>query len=81
MKESIEMELTPEMLQSRLKEGDILELKGDGGAFQVWAEIFASPPTIYYEGEPYPLSEFDAVIEQIIKAVTAGEYRARWVDE
>ena len=75
------MELTLEELRSRLKEGDVLELRSDGGTFEVWAEVYANPSCVYYEGEPYPMSEFDQVTEKILKAVDTGEYRARWVED
>lgn len=68
-----------EEIKQRLREGDYLELSSPAGTFEVWAEPFGNPPQVFYEGEPYPLTELDAVVEKILSSLQAGEVRARWV--
>lgn len=68
-----------EEIRKRLREGDYLELSSAAGAFEVWAEPFGNPPQVFYEGEPYPLSELDQVVGKIVAALASGEVRARWV--
>lgn len=68
-----------EEIRNRLREGDYLELSSAAGTFEVWAEPFGNPPQVFYEGEPYPLSELDTVVGRILEALQSGEVRARWV--
>ena len=68
-----------DILRRRLREGDYLEISTGGGAFEVWAEPLASPPSVYYEGEQHPISELDRISEKILAELRAGEIRCRWV--
>lgn len=72
-------DLRAEEIKRRLREGDYLELSSAAGSFEVWAEPFGNPPQVFYEGEPYPLSELDVVVGKILEALGSGEVRARWV--
>ncbi len=67
-------------LKRRLKEGEYLEVKTTGGTYEVWAEIYANPPAVFYEGEMLPIAELDAVCEKLLAARSAGEASLRWVE-
>jgi hypothetical protein len=67
-------------LKRRLKEGDYLEVRTTGGTYEVWAEIYANPPAVYYEGEMFPVEELDEVCRKLMAAQAAGEATLRWVD-
>lgn len=68
-----------EEIKRRLREGDYLELASAAGTYEVWAEPYGNPPQVFYEGEPYPMGELDAVVEKILQSLQGGEVRARWV--
>lgn len=68
-----------EEIKRRLREGDYLEITSPGGTFEVWAEPFGNPPQVFYEGEPYPLTEIDLVVGKIVESLRKGEVRVRWV--
>ena len=68
-------------LKRRLREGDYLEISTGGGAYEVWAEPFASPPALFYEGEQYPFAELDRVAQKIMDEIHRGEIRCRWVED
>jgi hypothetical protein len=70
-----------QILRKRLREGDRLEINTGGGAFEVWAEPFASPPSIYYEGERYDLKDLEVVVQKILEQLRDEGARARWVLE
>lgn len=72
-------DLNLEELKRRLKEGDYLEISTGGGAYEVWAEPFASPPAVYYEGEQHPIGELERIAEKIVGEMHRGEIRCRWV--
>ncbi len=72
-------DIRAEEIKRRLREGEYLELSSAAGAFEVWAEPYGNPPQVFYEGEPYPMEEFDAVVEKILHSLQGGEVRARWV--
>ena len=75
------MDYNLEELTCRLKQGDFLELTTGGGVFEVWAEPYANPPSVYYEGEQFPLSELETIAKRILDAIQNGEVRLRWVDK
>ena len=68
-------------VKRRLREGDELEIDTGGGAFRVWAEPFASPPAVYYEGMRYDLKDLDSVVEKILEQLQVEKVRARWVED
>lgn len=71
-----------ETLHRRLRDGDILSLTfTGGGGFDVWAEIYANPPQVYYEGAQYPIEELGRVVSEIVALVESGEARFAWADE
>lgn len=74
-------DLNLDELKRRLREGDYLEVSTGGGAFEVWAEPLASPPSLYYEGEQYPFAELDRVAQKIMDEMRRGEIRCRWVED
>lgn len=73
--------LDPQVLKSRLRAGDRLEIVTGGGAFEVWAEPLASPPSVYYEGERFDLKELDSVVTKILAQLAADDARCRWVED
>jgi len=74
-------DLNLEELKRRLKQGDYLEISTGGGVYEVWAEPFANPPAIYYEGEQHPFSQLDAIAETIFGELHRGEISCRWVEQ
>ncbi len=72
-------DLNLDELKRRLKEGDYLEISTGGGAYEVWAEAFASPPSVYYEGEQHPISALDGIVQKIVDEMHRGEISCRWV--
>ena len=66
-------------LVARLRRGDFLEIKTGGGSYEVWAEPFGNPPTIYYEGEPHPLEQVPEIAAKILERMRSGEIHCRWV--
>lgn len=68
-------------LKRRLKEGDYLEVKSGGGTYEVWAEPYANPPAVYYEGEPFPITELDEICRKLLEARGNGEVSLRWADK
>ncbi len=74
-------DLNFEALKTRLRQGKYLEVSTGGGVFEVWAEPYANPPGVYYEGEQYPLEELDLVVQKILDAMASGEVRCRWVED
>ena len=74
-------DLNLEDLKRRLREGDYLEISTGGGLYEVWAEPFANPPAIYYEGEQHPIAELDSIAEKIFHEMHNGEITCRWVEQ
>jgi hypothetical protein len=74
-------DLNLDELKRRLKEGDYLEISTGGGAYEVWAEPYASPPAVYYEGEQHPFHALDGIAEKIMNEMHSGEIRCRWVED
>lgn len=75
------MDANREQVKRKLKEGRFLEVTTGGGAFEVWAEPYGNPPSVFYQGEQYPLDELDHIIERILADMAAGEVRCRWVED
>ena len=74
-------DLSLDELKKRLREGDFLEISTGGGAFEVWAEPYASPPAVYYEGEQHPIAELDRIAQTIVDQMRHGDIRCRWVED
>lgn len=75
------MEPTLQAIRQKLKEGKFLEVTTGGGAFEVWAEPYGNPPSVFYEGEQYPIQELDRIVERILGDMAAGEVKCRWVED
>lgn len=75
------MEISFEELKSQLKEGTPLEISTGGGSFQVWVEPYANPPSVYYEGQQFPISELDRIVGSILRGIQSEEIRCRWVKD
>ncbi|MEW6738150.1 MAG: glutaredoxin [Acidobacteriota bacterium] len=75
-------EWTLERISEQLRAGKILSLKReDGVELLTWAEIFANPPAIFYEGKKYPISEFDRILSEIVSMIEQGEVSCDWTEE
>ena len=74
-------DLNLDELKRRLRAGDYLEVSTGGGAYEVWAEPYASPPAVFYEGERFPLAELDRIAERIMEEMRRGEISCRWVED
>jgi hypothetical protein len=74
-------DLNLDELKRRLKEGDYLEISTGGGAYEVWAEPFATPPAVYFEGEQHPISQLDSIAQRIMDDMHRGDIRCRWVED
>jgi hypothetical protein len=74
-------DLNVDELKRRLNEGDYLEITTSGGAYEVWAEPYANPPAIFFEGEKYAIAELDRIAQQIVEEMHRGDLRCRWVED
>ncbi len=74
-------DLNLDELRRRLKEGDYLEISTGGGAYEVWAEPYGTPPAVYFEGEQHPIAELDNIAQRIMDDMNRGEIRCRWVED
>ena len=71
-----------ETFRRRLREGEVLSLTfTGGGGFDVWAEIYANPPQVFYEGAPLPIAELERVVAEIVGLVESGQARFAWADD
>ncbi len=54
------------MIKRRLMSGDVLRiLFADGVGFDVWAEKYANPPQVFFEGKALPIERLDDVLARI----------------
>jgi hypothetical protein len=67
-------------LKGRLLNGGSLEVTTDGGQYEVWAEPYANPPVVYYEGRIFPIGELDSVIGSLLENINRREVRCRWIE-
>jgi hypothetical protein len=74
------MEPESEEMRRRLAAGENLEICTGGGSYELWAEPYANPPAVYYEGRPIPYSELEGVIGMILTALQLGEVSCRWIE-
>jgi hypothetical protein len=74
------MELEREELRRRLATGESLEIFTGGGSYEVWAEPYANPPVVFYEGRPIPYNTLERVVSMILTALRRGEVSYRWVE-
>lgn len=69
-----------EELKQRLAAGESLEVTTGGGRYEVWAEPYANPPAVFYEGCVLPYGELEHVVAAIVEALRRGEVTCRWVE-
>jgi hypothetical protein len=74
------VELEREELRHRLAAGESLEIVTGGGSYEVWAEPYANPPVVFYEGRAIPYGELEDVIGIILTALQQGAVSCRWVE-
>lgn len=79
--EQLKEAMTPEAIIELLKRGEILTIDEGGSETDVWAEPFAKPPVIYYEGAPQPFEEIGQVVARILERMVAGEIEVTWKEE
>jgi len=71
-----------ETFRRRLRDGEVLTLTfTGGGGFDVWAEIYANPPQVFYEGAPLPIAELERVVTEVVTLVESGQARFAWADD
>lgn len=67
------------MIRDRLLRGDVLSLRfADGLGFDVWAEKYANPPRVYFEGRPLPLERLDDVVEKCGRYMEEEGVKVLW---
>ncbi|MBI4551499.1 MAG: glutaredoxin [Candidatus Latescibacteria bacterium] len=79
--ERLKEEMTVESIIELLKRGEVLTINEGSSEIDVWAEPFARPPRVFYEGIPQPIEEIDAVVARIVERVEAGEITVVWKEE
>jgi hypothetical protein len=67
-------------MKRRIVAGDSLEVSIGGGSYDVWAEPYANPPAVFYEGKPLPYARLDEVLDRLLEALEHGHVRCRWVE-
>jgi glutaredoxin len=68
-------------IRERLRQGEMLGLTlPDGSSFDTWAEPYANPPQVYYEGTPHPIAELDRIVGQIVAHIEKGA-RFTWRED
>ena len=66
-------------VKERLLNGDILRiLFADGVGFDVWAEKYANPPKVFFEGRPHPIEELDEVVAKCEAYLDEVDIKALW---
>jgi hypothetical protein len=66
-------------IRERLWNGDVLRiLLAEEVGFDVWVEKYATPPRVYFEGRPRPLSDFDEVVERVHGYLEEEGVRHSW---
>jgi glutaredoxin 3 len=68
-------------LHTLLRRGDTLVIKEGEMVTEAWAEPFANPPLVYYEGAPHPIEALDSIVQQIIARLEAGAIEVSWKDD
>jgi hypothetical protein len=67
-------------MKRRLVAGESLEVSTGGGRYEVWAEPYANPPAVFYEGRLLPYTQLDDVLDRLLNALERGKVRCRWVE-
>ena len=79
--EQLKEDMTATSIAELLRRGEILTIDEGGSETDVWAEPFATPPVVYYEGAPEPIEEIEAVAQRIVDRIASGEIEFIWKDE
>lgn len=67
------------MIKERLLAGDMLRiLFSDGVGFDVWAEKYANPPQVFFEGRPWPIDRLDEVVKKCEAYLEEPGIKALW---
>jgi hypothetical protein len=67
------------MIKKRLLRGDVLRiLFADGVGFDVWAEKYANPPQVFFEGRPRPMADLDEVVERCEAYLEEAGVKSLW---
>jgi hypothetical protein len=59
----------------------MLTIDEGGSEMDVWAEPFAKPPVVYYEGSPEPLEEAETIASRILVRLKSGDIEIVWKEE
>lgn len=79
--ERLKETMTTAAVAELLKRGEILTINEGGSETDVWAEPFAKPPVVYYEGAPEPLEDIERIAATIIARVEDEEIEITWKEE
>lgn len=75
-------EWTESYVREQLRGGKTLEIcRHDGIELLLWAEVFANPPAVYYEGKKLPITEFDRILGEIMALLDSGQATAQWQED
>ncbi|MBM3265648.1 MAG: glutaredoxin [candidate division Zixibacteria bacterium] len=77
----LKRELTTESIVELLKRGEILALDEGGTETDVWAEPYAKPPVVYYEGAAETMARLPEIAHNIVERVRIGEIEVRWKED
>ena len=79
--EQLKEDLTASSIAELLRRGEILTIDEKGSETDAWAEPFATPPVVYYEGAPEPIEKIETVAQRIVDRIASGEIEVIWKDE
>jgi glutaredoxin 3 len=75
-------EWTVDNIKENLRSAKILSLKReDGLETLLWAEVFANPPAVFYEGKKLPISELDRILGEVVELLADGEAEGDWQED
>jgi glutaredoxin 3 len=67
---------------AELKEGKTLKItRSNGIELMMWAEVFANPPAVYYEGKKFAVTELPRLVADIAALIEQGEANADWTED
>jgi hypothetical protein len=78
---ALKADMSATSILSLLRQGEILTVTEGGMATDVWAEPLATPPLVYYEGSPHPISELEGIVAQIMARLRARDIEVSWKEE
>jgi hypothetical protein len=66
-------------LKERLLNGDVLRIMfAEGVGFDIWAEKYANPPKVFFEGKALPIERLDEVVAKCAAYLEEADIKALW---